>query len=49
MLYEQDTENMKTKINYEAIRQQKKIMIQHFLQAKKQAEQNGQVVSKKIQ
>ncbi len=48
MLYERNTENMKTKINYEAIREQKQAMLQRFLQAKQQAEKNGQVVAKPI-
>jgi hypothetical protein len=42
MLYERNKENMKTKIDYAAIREAKQAMIQRFMQAKKQAEQNGQ-------
>jgi len=41
MLYERNTKNMKTKIDYAAIREAKQTMIQRFMQAKKQAEQNG--------
>lgn len=39
MLYERNKENMKTKIDYAAIREAKQAMIQRFMQAKKQAEQ----------
>lgn len=48
MLYERDTENMNTKIDYAAIREAKLAMIQRFVQAKKQAEQNGEIVAKAI-
>lgn len=48
MLYERNTENMKTQIDYAAIRKTKQAMIQRFMQAKKQAEQNGQIVTKLI-
>lgn len=48
MLYERSNKNMKTKINYEAIREQKQAMLQRFLQAKKQAEESGRIVAKAI-
>lgn len=48
MLYERDTENMNTKIDYAAIREAKQAMVQRFLQAKKQAEKNGKIVVKAI-
>lgn len=48
MLYERNTEKMNTKIDYTAIREAKQAMIQRFMQAKKQAEQNGQIVTKPI-
>lgn len=48
MLYERNTENMNTKIDYAAIREAKQAMLQRFMQAKKQAEKNGQIVAKPI-
>ncbi len=48
MLYGRVTEKMNKNINYDAIREQKNDMIQRFLQAKKKAEQSGQVVTKPI-
>ena len=48
MLYGRVTEKMNKNINYDTIRAQKNDMIQRFLQAKKKAEQSGQVVTKPI-
>lgn len=47
MLYERTTK-MNTNINYNAIKTQKNEMLQRFLQAKKKAEQAGQIVAKPI-
>lgn len=39
---------MNVNIDYDAIKAEKNVMIQRFLQAKKKAEQAGQVVAKPI-
>ena len=39
---------MKDKIDYDAIKAQKNEMLQRFLEAKKKAEQSGQVISKRL-
>ena len=41
MLYERNTENMNTKIDYAAIREAKQAMLQRFMQAKKQADKRA--------
>lgn len=48
MLYEWKIKNMNVNIDYDAIKADKNEIIQRFLQAKKKAEQAGQVVAKPI-
>jgi hypothetical protein len=47
MPYERAAE-MNARIDYDAIKAQKREMLQSFLQAKKRAEEAGQVISKPI-